>query len=152
MIGSMIQLFHGDLHNNQFLASSFTNNGVNIALAPGDGLMLEKVNYDRYNQFNTTKKNDVMIQRVSQTEELARYREAIVSHVAQRELKNRAYIRWLSWFDDNGDEHFITKPRLDALEKIRGADWKDINSDFIPPKDAPKVTADIEKKIISEVS
>jgi tRNA U38,U39,U40 pseudouridine synthase TruA len=36
-----------------------------VALAPGDGLMLEKVNYDRYNQFNTTKKNEIMIKRVS---------------------------------------------------------------------------------------
>ena len=61
MIGSMIQLFHGDLHSNQFLASSFCENGVNIALAPGDGLMLEKVDYGRYNEFNTTKKNDVML-------------------------------------------------------------------------------------------
>jgi tRNA U38,U39,U40 pseudouridine synthase TruA len=45
----------------QFLANTFTNNGVLVALAPGDGLMLESVNYDRYNHFNTTKKNEVMI-------------------------------------------------------------------------------------------
>jgi hypothetical protein len=125
MIGSMIQLFHGDLHNNQFLASSFTDNGVNIALAPGDGLMLEKVDYGRYNEFNTTKKNDVMLQRVSQTEELTRYREALVSHIAAREIKYRAYIRWLSWFDDNCAEYFVNKPSLEAIAKIRGEDWLD---------------------------
>ena len=65
MVGSMIQLFHGDLHSSQFLDNSFKDNGVNIALAPGDGLMLEKVDYGRYNEFNTTKKNDVMLQRVT---------------------------------------------------------------------------------------
>ena len=45
----------------QFLANTFTNNGVLVALAPGVGLMLESVNYDRYNHFNTSKKNEVMI-------------------------------------------------------------------------------------------
>jgi len=41
--------------------NSFTNNGVMVALSPGDGLMLEKVAYDKYNEFNETKKSEVMI-------------------------------------------------------------------------------------------
>jgi tRNA U38,U39,U40 pseudouridine synthase TruA len=60
MIGAIIQLFHGKL-NIDFLRNTFTNNGVLVALAPGDGLMLEKVSYEKYNEFNTNKKNDVMI-------------------------------------------------------------------------------------------
>ena len=86
MVGSMIQVFHGSLDKQNFMANTFTENGVNIALAPGDGLMLEKVSYERYNEFNTAKKNDIMIQKVSQTEEIEVFRNHIVSHIAKREL------------------------------------------------------------------
>jgi len=90
--------------------NTFTENGVNVALAPGDGLMLEKVAYDRYNEFNTAKKNDIMVQKVDQTTEIEDYRKLLVSHVAQRELKNKAFVSWLSWFDDNCENYFIKHP------------------------------------------
>ena len=64
MVGSIIQVFHGSLDRKHFMDNTFTENGVNVTLAPGDGLMLEKVAYDRYNEFNTAKKNDIMVQRV----------------------------------------------------------------------------------------
>lgn len=67
MVGSIVQAFHGDLDPQNFLKNTFTNNGVLVALAPGDGLMLEKVSYDRYNEFNNNKKNDIMIRRVTQS-------------------------------------------------------------------------------------
>jgi hypothetical protein len=35
------------------MKNSFSANGCLIALSPGDGLMLEKVAYDKYNEFNT---------------------------------------------------------------------------------------------------
>jgi tRNA U38,U39,U40 pseudouridine synthase TruA len=70
MVGSIIQVVHGNLDSELFMTNSFTNNGVLVALAPGDGLMLEKVAYDRYNEHNTDKKSDIMIQRVTQDEEL----------------------------------------------------------------------------------
>ena len=65
MVGSIIQVMHGDLVPTHFMNNSFTNNGVLVALAPGDGLMLEKVAYDKYNEHNTDKKNEIMIQRVT---------------------------------------------------------------------------------------
>ena len=61
MVGSVVQVFHGDLDADHFMNNSFTNNGVLVALAPGDGLMLEKVSYERYNEFNEKKKSEVMI-------------------------------------------------------------------------------------------
>ena len=61
MVGSIVQAFHGDLDIENFLKNTFTNNGVLVALAPGDGLMLEKVSYDRYNQENSSSKNAIMI-------------------------------------------------------------------------------------------
>ena len=67
MVGSMIQAFHGSLDKDHFIANTFCENGVNVALAPGDGLMLERVAYDRYNENNAHKKSDVMIKLVTQT-------------------------------------------------------------------------------------
>ena len=45
--------------------------------------MLEKVAYDHYNDFNNDKKNEIMVQRVNQTNEIEKYREQLLSHIAQ---------------------------------------------------------------------
>ena len=99
------------------MKNTFTNNGVLVALAPGDGLLLEKVCYDRYNETNAQKKSDVMIQKVSQTEEIEAYRKKIVSHVAKRELQSKAYLSWLAWFDDNCSDYYIKKPNQEEEQK-----------------------------------
>lgn len=82
--------------------------------------MLEKVSYDKYNEFNTNKKNDVMIQRVSQTFEIDEYRKMLVSHIARRELQGKAHTSWLSWFDDNCKDYYIQEPSLEQIEAVRG--------------------------------
>lgn len=48
-----------------------------------------------------------MLTRVVQLNEVQEFREAIVAHIAARELKGRAYLNWLSWFDDNSAEYFV---------------------------------------------
>lgn len=101
-----------------FFGNTFTHNGFNVALAPGDGLMLERVAYDRYNEFNAAKKSDIMVMRVNQTEEIESYRKSIVSHIAKRELESRAYLCWLSWFDDNCETYYITPPHVEEAVKL----------------------------------
>lgn len=49
MIGVIIQIFRGELEDN-FLSNTLKDNVMNVALAPGDGLLLEKVCYDKYNE------------------------------------------------------------------------------------------------------
>jgi tRNA U38,U39,U40 pseudouridine synthase TruA len=61
MVGSVVQTFHGELDTDHFYKNSFSNNGCLVALAPGDGLMLERVSFDKYNEYNKNKKSDVMI-------------------------------------------------------------------------------------------
>jgi hypothetical protein len=124
MVGSQIQGFHGEMDIGHFLSNTMTNNGVLVALAPGDGLMLERVAYDRYNEFNTEKKAEIMVQRVGQTNELEAYRKQLVSHIAQRELKAKAFVAWMSWFDDSCADHYVTCPSIEVIEKQRGADFK----------------------------
>ena len=109
---------HGDLDAEHFLSNTFKENGVNVCLAPGDGLMLERVAYDRYNEFQSNKKNDVMVQKVTQTQEIEAYRKDLVAHVAQRELKNRAFVSWLSWFDDNCEQYFVKSPSEEDIKQM----------------------------------
>lgn len=107
---------HGNLDAEMFMSNSFKENGVFVALAPGDGLMLEKVAYDKYNEHNTDKKSEIMIQRVTQTNELSEYRKLLVCHIAKRELQTKAYTNWLSWFDDNCTEYYIKEPELEKIK------------------------------------
>jgi tRNA U38,U39,U40 pseudouridine synthase TruA len=64
MIGVMIQVFRGGL-DDKFIPNTQRDNVVNVALAPGDGLLLERVSYDKYNAFKKEKKNDIMIKSVT---------------------------------------------------------------------------------------
>ena len=49
MIGCMIQVSHGQL-GTQFVANTHKDNVMNVALAPGQGLLLEEVSYEKYNR------------------------------------------------------------------------------------------------------
>jgi tRNA pseudouridine38-40 synthase len=60
MIGVIIQVFRGEL-DDQFMLNTLKNNNVNVALAPGDGLLLEKVGYDKYNEIKENKKSPIML-------------------------------------------------------------------------------------------
>ena len=42
------------------------DNKVNVVLSPGDGLLLEKVGYDKYNSIKQNKKSEIMIRLVVQ--------------------------------------------------------------------------------------
>lgn len=48
MVGCMIQVFHGGL-GDQFVENTHKDNVMMVAIAPGDGLLCEKVAYDKYN-------------------------------------------------------------------------------------------------------
>lgn len=60
MIGLIIQMSRGSLHDD-FFNNTFNDNKINVALAPGDGLLLEKVAYDKYNRSHFDKKSEIMI-------------------------------------------------------------------------------------------
>ena len=80
MIGCMIQTLRGELNSN-FIANTHRNNSMHIALAPGDGLLLEKVAYDKYNSLPMTKE-PIYISLVSSLKEVDTFREGIVSYIA----------------------------------------------------------------------
>ena len=49
----MIQVFHGNLGAN-FVQNTHKDNVMEVALSPGDGLLLERVAYDKYNTLPKT--------------------------------------------------------------------------------------------------
>jgi len=85
MIGVIIQVFRGGLDDN-FVPNTLKDNLVNVTLAPGDGLMLERVCYDKYNANKKDKKNDIMIKYVAQNQEVQEFREMLIRHIAKQEI------------------------------------------------------------------
>lgn len=106
MVGSMIQVFHGGL-GPSFIENSHKENSLAVALSPGDGLLLELVAYDNYNRLPSTE-NPIMIKTRAQKEEVDTYRKGLVSYIAEREIKDRAFTCWLCWFDDHKEEYYAS--------------------------------------------
>ena len=104
-----------------YQSNTHKDNVLQVALSPGDGLLLEKVAYDNYNSLTTTK-YPIMLALVSQKQELEEFRKEIVSYIAQREIKDRAFTRWLCWFDDHKEDYYISlnKQNADNTEKQDG--------------------------------
>ena len=53
MVGCMIQVYHGKL-GPSFVDNTHLDNSLQVALSPGDGLLLERVAYDQYNSLPQT--------------------------------------------------------------------------------------------------
>ena len=60
MVGSMIQVFHGELGPG-YIENTHKENRLQVALSPGDGLLLERVAYDQYNSMPTTHSPIMMV-------------------------------------------------------------------------------------------
>ena len=106
MVGAMIQVFHGGL-GPSFIENTHRDNTLMVAVSPGDGLLLELVAYENYNHLPSTKE-PIMIKTRVQKEEVDAYRVGLVSYIAQRELKDKAFTCWLSWFDDNKEDYYAS--------------------------------------------
>jgi tRNA U38,U39,U40 pseudouridine synthase TruA len=50
MVGSVIEIMHFNLEDH-FIENAYTDNNINIVIAPGEGLMLNRVRYDSYNDY-----------------------------------------------------------------------------------------------------
>ena len=60
-----------------------------------------------------------MIRTVGQKAEVDEYRKELVSYIAQRELKDKAFTRWLCYFDDNKEDFYVHLPG--SGQKAEGA-------------------------------
>jgi tRNA U38,U39,U40 pseudouridine synthase TruA len=110
MIGSIIQQFRGELED-EFQARTMQENKLEIALAPGDGLMLEQVCYDSFNQ-SAKKKDEIRLTLVTQKEEQQKFRESIISHMLKSEIEERKFSKWLITFDSFCEDYYVQLEKL----------------------------------------
>ena len=87
-----------------------------------------------------------MLNTVKQQDEVLEYRKDIVAHIAARELQGRAYLNWLSYFDDNAAEYYVKPPSVEEIGKIRGEDWKNLPTPPSSPRAQPEKQDEEEKK------
>jgi len=86
MIGSMIQAMRGGLGDN-FIINTHKNNRMKVALSPGDGLLLEKVCYDKYNKLPQTQE-PIHIKFVQGEQDVNDFRNVMLEYIASREIKS----------------------------------------------------------------
>ena len=118
MIGVIIQVFRGDL-DDKFIPNTLRDNVVNVALAPGDGLLLERVCYDKYNTNKKDLRNEIMVKYVATVQEIKEFRENLVRHIATRETVDKAFTKWLSQFDDYCEDYYVQRPQQALKNLIR---------------------------------
>lgn len=92
---------------------------VNVALAPGDGLLLERVCYDKYNTNKKDLRNEIMVKYVATVQEIKEFRENLVRHIATRETVDKAFTKWLSQFDDYCEDYYVQRPQQALKNLIR---------------------------------
>ena len=49
-----------------------------------------------------------MIRTVVQQKEVDEYRKVLLSYIAKREISDKAFTRWLCFFDDNKEEYYVS--------------------------------------------
>lgn len=115
MVGCMIQQFHGMMCDT-FVENTHKDNVMMVAIAPGDGLLCEKVAYDKYNALPTTHE-PVMVKLVKQQKEIDNFRDELLQFIAEREITKKAFMCWLTWFDDNRTDYYIEyyKPKPELI-------------------------------------
>ena len=72
------------------MANTHKDNAMTVSLAPGEGLLLEEVSYEKYNRMPATC-TPIMIKLVCQKREIEAFRKEIVSFIARRELTDKIF-------------------------------------------------------------
>lgn len=52
-------------------------------------------------------------------EEIAEYRKALVKHIVKRELQERAFMKWMSWFDDHRSDYLVNMDDYMDVDKTK---------------------------------
>jgi hypothetical protein len=82
------------------------DNVMMVAIAPGDGLLCEKVAYDKYNELPTTA-DPIMVKLKVQRLEIESYRDELLQYIGEREITVKAFMCWMVWLDDNRSDYYI---------------------------------------------
>jgi tRNA pseudouridine38-40 synthase len=99
MMGAVFMIMHYGLPES-FIDNSFKDNEVNVPTAPGEGLMLNRVAYDRYNRERHGLK-EMIRPWDSKLEEIEEYRVELVNYICSTEKQTYAFSKWLAWMHES---------------------------------------------------
>jgi len=98
MIGMIISVCRRELPI-ETIGKSFSRHEVmTIPLAPGEGLILNRVLYDKYNKMKGDSKIDVVIPEEDK-EEIEKFKKELIECIVNQELEKKAFSNWIKEFD-----------------------------------------------------
>lgn len=98
MMGACFMVMHYGLPEG-FIKNSLKDNDVNVPTAPGEGLMLNRVAYDRYNEKQRDLKYPIKPWD-SKLDEVESYRVDLVKYICSTEKNTTAFTQWLGWMHE----------------------------------------------------
>ena len=109
MVGAIVQAFRFDF-DHTYIDNSLKHNSMKIPIAPGEGLMLNRVAYDHYNSIKDHRKSNKGEVSVPDCPKLKReledFRLDLVRFVGSQEREKQVFARWLAMLDYNKDDYF----------------------------------------------
>ena len=121
MIGGGLFAFKNKL-GSTYIENTLTKNKSNIWLAPSEGLMLDRITFENYNN----KKDIPMKLEVTQSmeKEVEEFKaKTIIPTITKADIEDEVFTKWLKWQEEGGDpEERGWKGKKAESESVRGDD------------------------------
>eukprot|EP01022_Parablepharisma_sp_SALTPOND_P013112 TRINITY_DN172_c0_g1_i10.p2 TRINITY_DN172_c0_g1~~TRINITY_DN172_c0_g1_i10.p2 ORF type:complete len:474 (-),score=69.37 TRINITY_DN172_c0_g1_i10:14676-16097(-) len=105
MIGMIISVCRKDQPIEVIYKSFSRHERMSVPLAPGEGLMLNRVLYDGYNKMKGSTKVDVEVPKEDQ-EEIEKFKAELIQCIGKQETEGKVFSQWLEMLDEEKeDEH-----------------------------------------------
>ena len=92
MVGMMVDIMRNG-YDAGVLLNSFKANKYSMSLSPGEGLILQRVSYDKYNEIKKQKKMEVRIMDIHK-DELEAFKKELIAEIANSEIINHSFSDW----------------------------------------------------------
>eukprot|EP00826_Nyctotherus_ovalis_P022633 TRINITY_DN174_c0_g1_i21.p1 TRINITY_DN174_c0_g1~~TRINITY_DN174_c0_g1_i21.p1 ORF type:complete len:392 (+),score=116.89 TRINITY_DN174_c0_g1_i21:102-1277(+) len=104
MIGMFIHLCRNNLPIETIPKSFKKDEKMYVPLAPGEGLMLNRVLYDGYNKTKAESRKDVVVQKEDEGE-VEEFKNELIECIGKQEVEHKVFSKWLKDFDENELKH-----------------------------------------------
>ena len=124
MIGMFISLCRKNRPIEDIQKSFKKDEKMYIPLAPGEGLMLNRVLYDGYNKTkaNTTK---TVVVHEEDNAEVEKFKSELIECIGKQEMEKKVFSNWLKEFDENEAKHQEKDEEYAEAEESQNANDSD---------------------------
>ncbi|CAI2369506.1 unnamed protein product [Moneuplotes crassus] len=98
MMGAVFMVMHYGI-SEKFIENSLKDNQINVPTAPGEGLMLNRVAFDRYNKYQRELKAPILPFE-HKKEEMEEFRVGLVKFICSTEKNTNCFTKWLGWMHE----------------------------------------------------